>query len=37
MNTSAPAPHLVDDDGEAAIDFYQRALGPSTRPKTASR
>jgi PhnB protein len=36
MDHSAPIPHLVVDDGEAAISFYEKAFGATLRGKHPS-
>ena len=33
MNMSAPVPHLVVDDGELAIAFYERAFGATVEAR----
>jgi PhnB protein len=33
MNVSAPIPHLVVDDGEAAVAFYEKAFGATLQGK----
>ena len=37
MNNSALTPHLVVNDGEAAITFYEKAFGATLEAKHPAR